>query len=100
MTAADCKYFVTYSGIKLPLKLVDQLEASALRNRNTYYRAQFDAAERIILCERIVYGEVDLSHKYQYHENGVLKQAEILSDENELKVLSFDQEGMPVTEII
>jgi len=97
MTEPAYKYFVSYSGVKLPLKLVDPLEATALKNRNTYYRAIFDEENRVTLCERMVYGEVDLSHRYQYHSNGRLKQAEILTAENELKLLQFDEEGAPAS---
>jgi len=35
----ECKgttrFFVTYSGVKLPFKLVNQLEGSEVKNRNT-----------------------------------------------------------------
>ena len=37
------RYFVSYSGIKLPLKLVNEITEASLNNRNTYYRGYFDA---------------------------------------------------------
>jgi hypothetical protein len=30
------RYFVSYSGIKLPLKLVNEITETSLNNRNTY----------------------------------------------------------------
>ena len=43
----DFRYFVSYSGVKLPLRLVDPLEEAELENRNTYIRAEFDERERV-----------------------------------------------------
>ena len=34
-TAASTRYFTSYSGIKLPLKLVVELMPDDMRNRNT-----------------------------------------------------------------
>jgi hypothetical protein len=42
----DCRFFATYIGIKLPLKLVWPIAATALANRHTYMPAHFDAAGR------------------------------------------------------
>ena len=47
----------------------------------------YDDAGRVILCERVVYGEVDLSHRYRYDVNGALEQAEILDADGELRVV-------------
>ena len=86
----ECRYFVTYSGVRLPLKLTQPLEASELGHRNTYFRAWFDAQERMTGFQKMVYGEVELEHRYQYHANGALKQAEIVDAEGEVNVLAFD----------
>lgn len=91
----ECRYFVTYSGIKLPLKLSQPLEASALNNRNTFFQAWFDADERMTGFQKMVYGEVELEHRYQYHGSGALKQADIIDAEGEVTVLSFDESGAP-----
>ncbi len=88
MAEDQWRYFVTYSGVKLPLRLVDPLEASDLNHRNTFIRARFDAAERLVECEKMVYGEIHLSHRYAYGEDGALKRAEIVMDD-ETTVLEF-----------
>jgi len=77
----ECRYFVTYSGIKLPLKLVNEITENSLNNRNTYYRAYFDAQDRMLLCQKIVYGEVEFEHQYHYDEAGILKHAQITEDD-------------------
>lgn len=76
-TGATTRYFTSYSGIKLPLKLVGELGPDDMRNRNTYYRGHFDAAGQLLTCEKLVYGEVELRHDYRYHPDGKLAQAEI-----------------------
>lgn len=86
------RYFVSYSGIKLPLKLVNEITEASLNNRNTYYRGYFDAQDRILLCQKVVYGEVESEHQYQYYDNGVLKHAQITEDD-EVRELHFNESG-------
>jgi hypothetical protein len=78
-----CRYFVSYSGVKLPLKLVNEISAEGLHTRNTYYRGYFDAQNRMLLCQKVVYGEVESEHRYEYYENGVLQHAQISEDDEE-----------------
>lgn len=87
------RYFVTYSGVKLPLKLCQPLEEAALSNRNTFFRAQFDAQERIAGFQKMVYGEVEMEHRYEYYENNALMKAEIVDAEGEVAVMHFDKSG-------
>jgi hypothetical protein len=94
---SDCRYFVSYSGMKLPLKLVNELSDRELDNRNTFFRGYFDDKERLIRCEKVVYGEVELLHCYRYHENGELQEAKINGLDDEMTVLVFDQRGNPVS---
>ena len=89
------RFFVTYSGVKLPFKLVNQLEDSEVENRNTYFCGYFDAQDRLTGFEKIAYGEVELTHCYEYRDNGRLKQAEITDIDGEITVINFDAEGNP-----
>jgi hypothetical protein len=93
MNYTACRHYVTYSGIKLPLKLVNPLEERDIANRNTYFRAYFDEQDRMVLCQKVVYGEVELEHRYEYHGNGSLKQAEITQAEDEPRLMCFDEQG-------
>lgn len=90
---AECRHYVTYSGVKLPLKLVNPLEDADIANRNTYFRAYYDESNRMVLCQKLVYGEVELQHRYEYHDNGSLKQAEITVTDDEARVMRFDEQG-------
>ncbi|GAB2182261.1 hypothetical protein DLREEDagrD3_24840 [Denitratisoma sp. agr-D3] len=86
-----CRHFLTYSGVSLPLKLVEPLDSVA--HRNTFYRGYFDAADRLTACQKVVYNEVETQHRYDYHPNGRLKWAEIIDADGELTVLHFDEAG-------
>jgi hypothetical protein len=39
----------------------------------------------------MVYGEVEMEHRYQYDETGVLRRAEISDIDGEVTVLTFDE---------
>ena len=84
-----CRFFVTYTGVKLPFRLVNELQASEVENRNTYFRGYFDELDRIIGLEKIAYGETELKHRYSYHDNGMLSAAEITDIDGETTMLVF-----------
>jgi hypothetical protein len=91
----DYRYFLTYSGVRMPLNLVNPLEAGELGNRNTFFRATYDAAGRVATCEKLVYGEVELSHVYAYRADGTLAHARIeLGDE--VTEVDCDASGAPI----
>lgn len=89
------RYFVSYSGIKLPLNMVNELFDADRDHRNTYFLAIYDG-ERLLRCEKRVYGEIELLHQYQYHANGNLQLAEITDADGEVSVLRFDELGQPL----
>jgi len=93
----ECRYFVSYSGVRLPFNLVNAIEEEALSNRNTFIRAYFDEAGTLRGFDKLVYGEVELSHRYQYHGNGRLSRAEIVMLDAEPAALVFDEAGVPVS---
>lgn len=88
-----CRFFVSYTGIKLPLKLVNPLDEANLQNRNTFFRGYFDSQERLLACEKVVYGEIELRHRYEYYDSGVLKQVEVTDADQEVTVMRFDETG-------
>jgi hypothetical protein len=95
-TSQECRFFVSYSGVKLPFNLINAIAAEALSNRNTFIRAYFDDAERLSGFDKMVYGEVELSHRYEYHGNGRLKRAEIMMLDEEPVAMDFDEIGLQV----
>ena len=88
-----CRYFVTNSGIKLPFNLCEPLEEAAISNRNTFFRAWYDAQDRIMGFQKMVYGEVELEHSYTYSKNNTLLMAEITNVDGEVAVMRFDNIG-------
>jgi hypothetical protein len=95
-TSQQCRFFVSYSGIKLPFNLINAIAVEALSNRNTFIRAYFDDAERLSGFDKMVYGEVELSHRYEYHGNGRLRRAEIMMLDEEPVTMDFDETGSQV----
>jgi hypothetical protein len=93
----ECRFFTSYSGVKLPFNLVNAIAAEALSNRNTFIRAYFDQAGMLSGFDKVVYGEVELSHRYQYHGNGQLRRAEIVMLDEEPAALNFDEAGSQVS---
>ena len=85
--AARERYFLTYRGTRLPLQLTEELTADALGHRNTYFRARYDAEDRMLGCEKLVYGEVELSHCYEYDAAGRLHCAVITVGDDEPRTL-------------
>lgn len=84
-----CRYFTSYSGARLPLKLVGELDEGDMRNRNTYFRGRFNEADQLISCEKIVYGDIEFRHDYRYHPDGKLAQAEIDDGSGATSILDY-----------
>ncbi len=95
--AHECRFFVSYSGVKLPFNLVNPIAAEALSNRNTFIRAYFDEAGMLTGFDKVVYGEVELSHRYRYHGNGALSRAEVVMLDEDAVVLCFDENGAQIS---
>ena len=92
----DCRFFASYSGVKLPFNLVNPIAPEALSNRNTFIRAYFDDAGRLRSFDKIVYGEIELTHRYSYHAGGGLEIAEITMLDEETIILRFDDTETPI----
>ncbi len=92
----ECRFFVSYSGVRLPFNLVNPIAPEMLSHRNTFIRAYFDRAGKLSGFDKVVYGEVELSHRYQYHDNGALKRAEIAMLDEEPAALDFDEAAVPL----
>lgn len=88
------RHFVSYSGVKLPLKLHTELDDDGLRHRITFFRGHYTADESLSRVEKVVYGEIEFTHDYQYHDNGQLSQATVtLHAEEERTVMRFAPDG-------
>lgn len=88
-------FYLSYSGISLPLKLVSPIDAASTQNRNTFFAEKQNADGLSIEIAKFTYGEMDLLHKYIYDESGMIVKAEITDGEGEIQHLSFDSQGRP-----
>jgi hypothetical protein len=87
-----CRHFLTYTGIKLPLNLLPPLQESDIANRNSYFRAYYDDQDRMVVCQKVVYGEIELEHRYEYYAGGGLRHAEIIETDEDPKIMCFDEQ--------
>lgn len=85
-----CRHYVSYSGVSLPLKLITPLDADSLDGRITYFRGYYNHEEQLLAVEKVVYGEIEFEHRYQYHPDGRLKIAELIEADEEPRVMQFD----------
>jgi hypothetical protein len=92
------RYFVTYTGVTLPFKFVNEIEPEALANRNTYYCVYYDKSGRLMEFAQFAYGAVELIHRYEYHDNGALRRVEILMPEEDPLIKCFDEQGAEVAD--
>ena len=92
----ECRFFVTYTGVKMPFRLVEQIPQEQLTHRNTFIRAWFDGAGQLTGFDKMVYGEIELAHRYAYHGNGALQRAEVRMAEEDTVVVAFDEAGAPL----
>jgi len=87
------KFYLSYSGTGLPLKLVSPIEARDIENRNTFFGEVLDDQDRTVCIHKVVYGEVEMSHNYGYDEAGRMRWAEIQTLDDDLQRLEFDDQG-------
>ena len=92
------RYFVSYTGVALPFNFVNEIEPTSLTNRNTYYCGYYDKSGRLMEFEQFAYGAVELAHRYEYHDNGVLRRVEILMPEEDPLIKCFDEQGAEVAD--
>lgn len=84
-----CRHYVSYTGVSLPLKLITPLENEDLDRRITYFRGYYNDQDQLMAVEKVVYGEIEFEHRYQYHPDGRLKSAELLEVDEEPRVMQF-----------
>jgi hypothetical protein len=77
------------------LRLVSEIEPSAIRHRNTFFVAYYDENEFLIGCDKMVCGDLIVSHSYEYYDSGALKSATLCWDDDERRTVFFDEEGRP-----
>lgn len=86
-----CEYYVTYSGVGLPLKLVSPIDENDLYLRNTYFRQYTNDQNQKIIIEKIVHGRVEMVHKYTYDQENRVIEVEITDTDEEPKKIQLNQ---------
>lgn len=86
----SCRHFVTYSGVALPLNLVEPLDGESVDNRISYMRGYYDEEDKLCVVEKVTYGEIEFEHRYQYHPDGRLMQVELIEEDEDPRVMEFE----------
>jgi hypothetical protein len=92
------RFFVTYTGVKLPFRLINELQPGEVKNRNVYFRGYFDVHDRLVAFDKLAYSEIELSHRYTFHENGILKRVVSTDIDGEVKILNYDSAGIQLSD--
>lgn len=92
----NIRYFTSYAGIKLPLKLVNELDDASLERRITYFKAYYDDKGLYVKLEKVVYSEIEFTHQYEYHPDGSLSKVVMIEGDERPRILIFDQQGNAV----
>lgn len=93
----NCRHYVAYTGVRLPFKFVNEITDHDLHLRNTYFKAFYDDTQRLVSCQKIVYGDIEFEHKYDYYHNGKLKRAEIREADEEIRIINYSEQGEPLS---
>ena len=88
-----CRYYTSYTGVQLPLKLVNELGNADLDRRITYFKGHYDQHQRLTMIEKMVYGEVEFTHRYEYSDDNTLRKAVVVEFDEEPRALVFDEAG-------
>jgi hypothetical protein len=83
------RYFLTYRGVRLPLTLASEVDAAATENRGTFFRAGYDGAGLLRKIEKVVYGDIELVHVYDYDAGGALRHAVVTQAGDDPQLLTF-----------
>lgn len=86
----ECRHYVSYTGVALPLQLISPLQGEDVDKRITYFRGYYDGQSRLVAVEKVVYGEIEFEHHYTYHDDGRLKSAELREPDEEPRLMQFD----------
>jgi len=67
---------------------VNELADTDLHNRNPFYRGYFNESGLLMVCQKVVYGEVESEHRYFYGDDSQLKSA-VITEGDEVRELTF-----------
>jgi hypothetical protein len=91
-TSLQTRYFISYSGVTLPLNLVNELE-DGIQQRITYFIGYYDSNGQLLKVEKLVYDEIEFTHEYSYDDTGKIAKAVITEEDEDPRILIFDEQG-------
>lgn len=89
------RYYLSCRGVDPPSIMVGPIGDDA-------FRAYFDRAGVLRGFDKIVYGEVELSHRYHDHADGRIRRADIAVPDEDPGTVEFDEGGrrLPASAVV
>lgn len=70
------KYYSSFAGYNHPVKLIDELRETKIKEKKSYYVGTYNG-ERLIKVEKILIGKTVFIYNYSYDNNGKLSDVKI-----------------------
>ena len=90
------KYFGTFSGYTLPLKLKNNLSKSEIEARRAYLVAYYDASGRLHKVRKVLDGKTEFIHEYAYDAQSKLVEVIVTNHEGNISILKRTPDGRMV----
>lgn len=96
--STETKYFATFSGYNIPLKLTEEIPKELALKRDAYYVGFYDEDQRLTCVEKYLDGALFFRHSYFYREDGSLRESKTVNSEGIETVSYFDENGRKIDE--
>lgn len=82
------KYYASFSGYNIPLKLAEEISESEALSKHSYYIGFF-LEKKLVRVEKYVNRTLFFQHFYYYNENGALIKSKIIGPDKTEKINTF-----------
>lgn len=83
------RYYSGISGITMPFKPENEVDADTITMLQAYLRVTLDRAGRVRRLEKFLNGKLDFTHEYEYYDDGSLRTAVVEAPGREPVVREF-----------
>lgn len=92
----NVKYFSTFSGYNIPLRLSGEVSKEVALKKEAYYIGFYDEAHRLFRVEKYLRGELFFRQNYFYREDGSLEECHGVNHEGVEVTNRFDETGQQI----
>lgn len=92
----EIRYYGTFSGYNIPLKLSEELTQPEALRRKSYYVGFYNETQSLFRVEKYLNGSLFFQHNYFYHENGSIRENRIVNSDGITTTNHFDAKGKQI----